>query len=274
MRRTILATLTVATALCGLPGAQAATISPATSQRAATVQAGPEEHCGDIRTLSGGGNSANVKLCAKVDETGQTMNIATGSNCWNTLHTWPHCDVTGSWKMSRNGRQIAEGAINRPVPYVGPGTYEVVAEVSAHAHDSDVADAFSGTRLKGTLTSTFTLASERKDPPFTVEATPEHRNAQGETPFTFTVTHNGETETQADLMVRGHGISSTTPGCRTSKRNERARTVITCGIDKGATKAVQVTATKVGPRKCPVSWEVSWVSGTKTFGIDGKIPCA
>ncbi|QEU96856.1 hypothetical protein [Streptomyces kanamyceticus] len=272
MRRTFLAALTVATALCGLPATQTATAVPSSPQRASAAQAGPEEHCGGIQKISGGGNNANVKLCAKVGQAGRFMNIATGSNCWNALHTWKYCDVTGPWKMFHEGKQVADGPLNSPVPYVGPGTYEVVADVSVHAHDDS---AFSGTRLHDTMTSTFTLTSERKDPPYTVEVTPGQRNQQGETSLTFTATHQGKTETQADLMIWGHGISTATPGCKTYEGRVRDEaTFVTCGIGKGEKKTVELAAAKVEPGKCPVTWELSWLNGKQTFGIEGNVPCA
>ncbi|MFJ2771048.1 hypothetical protein [Streptomyces sp. NPDC087300] len=272
MRRTLLAALTMATALCGLPATQAATALPGGPQWAAAAQAAPEEHCGGIHRVSGGGNNANVRLCAKVGQAGRFMNIATGSNCWNALHKWQHCDVTGQWKMFRDGQQIADGALNSPVPYVGPGTYDVVADLTVHAHDGSP---FSGTRLHDSMSSSFTLASQRKDPPYKVEVTPGKRSEQGETPFTFTVTHNGGTETQADLMIWGQEISTATPGCKTYKGVERDEpNFVTCGIGKGATKKVDVLAGKVeDSEKCDVKWEVSWLSGRQTFGIDDTIPC-
>ncbi|MGW2230803.1 hypothetical protein [Streptomyces formicae] len=144
--------------------------------------------------------------------------------------------------------------------------------MSVHAHDDSP---FSGTRLHDTMASTFTLTSERKDPPYTVEVTPGQRDAQSETSMKFTATHKGETETQADLMIWGHGISTTTPGCETDEGRERDEaTFVTCPIGKGEKKTVELTAAKVEADECPVTWELSWLNGRQTFGIEGNVACA
>ncbi|MEU7583566.1 hypothetical protein AB0B50_39010 [Streptomyces sp. NPDC041068] len=269
----------MAATLCGLPAAQAAAASP---QRAATVQAGQEEHCGEQQRFSGAGNGAKVKLCPKVDEAQQLMNIATGSTCFHPGKVWNHCTVTGSWKMYRGDQQIAEGTVNSWIPYVGPGTYTVVADVSAFAHDEELAN-FSGTRIPGRLTHTFTLASPKKDVPFTVEATPGHRDRDSETALTFDVTSKGEVDGR--FSVGSKDISSTTPGCETKKRKRVIRdergeehvlyvhTFIVCKIAKGTTKTVEVTAApRKGGGSCNVTYRLTWPGAER--GIEETIRCS
>ncbi|MEU7576041.1 hypothetical protein AB0B50_00300 [Streptomyces sp. NPDC041068] len=272
MRRTLLTTLTITTALSGLPATQAVAVSPAAAPRAA-AQAGPEQHCGRIHTLSGGRtNKANVRLCAKVGKARQFMTIATGSNCWNLTGTWKHCDVTGTWKMLHDGEQVARGTVNRSLPYVGPGTYTVVADVSVHAHNNEP---LSGTHIEGTVTSTFTLTSPKKDLPFTVEVTPKHRDAYAETPIRFTVASNGEAE--GELELQGHGISSATPGCGTAKWDEGRSAMITCEISKGEKKTVELTArTPTADEmldECAIHWQVEWSNGSQGHTIHDTIHC-
>ncbi|MGH4036061.1 hypothetical protein ACQB60_45010, partial [Actinomycetota bacterium Odt1-20B] len=280
MRRTFLAAVTVATALGGLTGPQTAAASPAAPRQTATAQDGREEHCSDIHKLSDAGNKAHVRVCAKVDQAGRLMNIATGSDCWHAFRVWDKCDVTGSWKMFRDGKQIANGTVNGWYPYVGPGTYKVVSKVTAHGHNTDIGS-FSGTRLRDTLTDTFALTTPKEETAFAVAVAPKHRKQDGETPITFTVTSTGEAA--GSLDIQGNSISSTTPGCTTWGGD--AHTTVRCEIVKGEKQKIELTAHK--PRRpsfqslqnpefdrCNIKWKMlKWNGSVGTPSNQDTIYC-
>lgn len=265
MRQTFLAALTAATALgAALPAAHAAVASE-----------GPDRQCaGTTKIADSYGRKANVNSCVASD--GQFVQVSAPADCFYAYGTsrYEKCWTRGTWKMFRGQEQVASGYLGSGnAPYPGPGTYRVVAEVNANG---GTASGSSGFSLHGTTTKTFTLTAPKKEMPFTVGVTPDRRDSNSETDFTFTVTSSGASEGGATLIFTG-------PAMTPHDNNGKCRVMpgsqffgprqVHCFAKKGEVTKLHFTARKA-PHQCePIQWNLRWNLPDEK-NIRGTIPCA
>lgn len=146
---------------------------------------------------------ANVNSCVETD--GQFMTVTAPADCFIGWGRADECVTTGTWKMFRDGRRVAAGHLNDSVPYAGPGTYTVEADVTVDGlkKPKSAGDGWAKLAVEGTTKQTLTLTAPPRALPFTISASPERVTKGQPTEVTFTVTRNQSDDDEVDLEFHG-----------------------------------------------------------------------
>ncbi|MFJ2745691.1 hypothetical protein ACIO3O_39230 [Streptomyces sp. NPDC087440] len=267
MRRTLLFGLT--TALLGVVGASASYAAPALPLSAPTG-ASAERHCGGTTKFPGiEGAKANVNSCVRTN--GQFMTVSAPADCFLPViggYTKQKiCSTYGSWKMYRNGNEVATGEIDTPVPYVGPGTYKVISSVTAVGSGDHIGNSTQA----GTTEKTFTLTTARVRMPFSVALTPGHLTPGQDTDLTVTVTRaQGSTIDRAQLQLFTGAARTKDPRCK--RFNVYGGTYVTAcdvRIGPGESTGFKFTVERSLQGCEPFEWRLKWGSTE----LRSTVPC-
>ncbi|MFI9586019.1 hypothetical protein ACIHCQ_30225 [Streptomyces sp. NPDC052236] len=134
--------------------------SAAAAGRAA---AEPEKTCTSTDTFwmeGHPGKKANVSLCAHTD--GTFMNVTGAADCFWGWGLWQYnqCRASGSWELRKDGKAVANGSIGGSQEfYPGPGTYTLVAYVSADGSQAGSPGGWHEIHASGEMRRTITLST-------------------------------------------------------------------------------------------------------------------
>ncbi len=142
--------------------------------------AGWQQRCFPEAVLKGkgkAGKSVRVGVCVGLD--GGFMTVSAPAVCGRG-----GCDVSGSWRMTREGRTVASGELGARAGYPGPGTYGLTAVVR-------VRPVAAGLDVRGRWTGTVSLGWPVPVPTHRVDVAPRTIRAGRTTTVTYTVTRSG-----------------------------------------------------------------------------------
>ncbi|WP_330319171.1 hypothetical protein [Streptomyces platensis] len=218
------AVLTLAMGMAGGTGGSATA--------AARVAAEPEKTCTSTDTFwmeGSPGKKANVSLCAQTD--GTFMNVTGATDCfwmWGGGQ-YDQCRASGSWELRRDGKAVANGDIDNggiggsQQFYPGPGTYTLVADVSADgSQDGSSPGSWHEIHASGQMQRTITLSTPLAAGPRLQGAVSEG----GYGPTALTVTNKGDGTAKAvSIQLRASGGGDTAKvtddkRCKTDDRGD------------------------------------------------------
>ena len=270
MRRTLLFGLT--TAVLGVVGASASYAAPAPAvPLRAPLDTPVERKCGGTTKFEGThGAKANVNSCVQTN--GQFMTVSAPADCFLPAvvgYTQQKiCSSYGTWKMYRDGAEVATGKIDTEVPYVGPGTYKVISKVTTRGHG----DSPGNSTQAGTTEKTFTLTTARIQLPFSAVVAPDHLAPGQDTDLIFTVTRaRGNDNNRSQIYLDSPIATSADPRCKRAVVGFGGPTFTACSLNLGPGESTQIkVAVKRRGHGCdPVNWRVTWGSGS----LPGIVPC-
>lgn len=152
------------------------------------------------------GQSAKVGTCVALDHA--FMTVTAPAECRRVA-----CDTSGSWRMTRGGREVASGELTRRSGYPGPGTYVLTTTLR-------VRSAPPGVDFRVRRTSTITLSWPAPKPTHRIDVTPGTVRAGRTTAVTYTVRRlglEGDSNTRLGLIgPSDSGLRLTSPDTQCS----------------------------------------------------------